>query len=183
MSDNSIFKVTKLKANSNYDIWSINTEALSTKDGLFNVITSDLNIWTEEERQIFNEIALKAFSLIKLSLEDGPLMRGRFINNPYILWNKLKNLYEAKCFSSKFILSKHLINTTINTYKGNLKIYINNFKKLVNSLEAKPIFLPNKFLVALLLNNFSKDYEYIVAIITQTIRLNVEEIDLDKIIS
>ena len=78
----------------------------------------------------------------------------------------LKNLYEAKGFSSEFLISKELINTTINSYKGNLELYINNFKRLANSLEAKEISLLNKFLIALLLNNLNKDYKYIVTIIT-----------------
>ena len=95
----------------------------------------------------------------------------------------LKNLYEAKEFSSKFLISKELINTTINSYKGNLELYINNFKRLANSLEAKEISLPNKFLVALLLNNLNKDYEYIVTIIIQTIRIDNNSVDLDTIIS
>ena len=94
----------------------------------------------------------------------------------------LKNLYKAKGFSSKFLISKELINTTINSYKGNLELYINNFKRLANSLEAKEISLPNKFLVALLLNNLNKDYKYIVTIITQTIRIDNNSVDLDTII-
>jgi len=95
----------------------------------------------------------------------------------------LKNLYKAKGFSSEFLISKELINTTINSYKGNLELYINNFKRLANSLEAKEISLPNKFLVALLLNNLNKDYKYIVTIITQTIRIDNNSVDLDTIIS
>ena len=94
----------------------------------------------------------------------------------------LKNLYKAKGFSSEFLISKELINTTINSYKGNLELYINNFKRLANSLEAKEISLPNKFLVALLLNNLNKDYKYIVTIITQTIRIDNNSVDLDTII-
>jgi hypothetical protein len=45
-------------------------------------------------------------------------------------------------------------------------------------LQAKNIVLSNKFIVAFLLSNLNKDYDYIVAIITQNIR-NKEEVDLD----
>ena len=68
----------------------------------------------------------------------------------------LKNLYKVKGFSSEFLISKELINTTINSYKDNLELYINNLKRLANSLEAIEISLPNKFLIALLLNNLNK---------------------------
>ena len=94
----------------------------------------------------------------------------------------LKNLYKAKEFSSEFLISKELVNTTINSYKGNLELYINNFKRLANSLEAKEISLPNKFLIALLLNNLNEDYKYIVTIITYTIRIDNNSVDLDIII-
>ena len=93
----------------------------------------------------------------------------------------LKNLYKVKEFSSKILISKELINTTINSYKSNLELYINNFKRLANSLKAKEISLSNKFLIALLLNNLNKDYEYIVTIIIQTIRIDNNSIDLDTI--
>jgi hypothetical protein len=54
----------------------------------------------------------------------------------------LKNLNCALGFSSEFILSKELINTTINSYKGNLELYINAVKRIINNLEAKGISLP-----------------------------------------
>ena len=180
----TIFKIPKLKGSSNYDIWAIRIEAILVKEGYLNLITRDITTFTLEEQARLEDSAYKATSLIKLSLEDGPLLQTRFINNPYELWINLKNLYETKGFSSEFILFKELINTTLNTYKGNLELYLNNFKKVVNSLRAKSILLPNKFLVALLLNNLNKDYEYIVAIIIQTIRTeDNQDIDLDSIIS
>jgi hypothetical protein len=77
----------------------------------------------------------------------------------------------SKGFSSEFILSKELINTSLSSFKNDLESHLNNFTKVVNSLNAKSIKLPNKFLIALLLYNLNKDYEYVVAIITQTIRI------------
>lgn len=162
----TIFKVPKLKGSSNYDLQSIKLEAILIKEGLIDYINRDLTLLPIEESSPLEDKALKTTSLIKLSLEDGPLLQIRFISNPYILQDTIKNLYFAKGFSSKFILSKDLINNTLNTYKGNLEVYINNFKRIVNNLESRSIILPNKFLIALLLNNLNKDYKYIVAIIT-----------------
>jgi predicted sulfurtransferase len=89
-------------------------------------------------------------------------LQTRFLKNPYTLYNTLKNLYCAQGFSSKFILSKELINTTINSYKGNLELYVNSFKRIINNLEAKGIKLPSNFVATLLFNNLNKDYKYIV---------------------
>ena len=169
----NFFKIPKLKGSSNYDIWAIRLEALLTKEGFLDVITTDLNNYTEVERNNLAQKALQCSSYILLTLEDGPLLQVRYIKNPYLLWQNLKNLYEAKGFSSEFLLSKELINVNLYTYKGNLEQYLNHFKKLVNNLEAKEITLPNKFLIALLLNNLSKEYDYLVTIITQNIRLSI----------
>ena len=74
-------------------------------------------------------------------------------------------------FSSNYILSKDLINNTLSNNKNNLELYINNFRRTLNQLKSKDIVLPNKFIIALLLNNLNKDYNNIVTIITQNIRL------------
>ena len=53
-------------------------------------------------------------------------------------------------------------------------------KRLINSLEAREIALPSKFVAALVLNNLNKEFDYLVTIITQDLRSN-KEIDLDQI--
>lgn len=159
MADNS-FKINKLKGSINYDIWSIRIQAILTKEAVIQSIDPFYNTPIEVN------ILAKALSLIRLTLDDGPLLQTRFINNPLELWTSLKDLYESKGFSSEFILSKDLINNTISNNKGNLEQYINSFTRINNSLISKAIKLPDKFLVALLLNNLNKDYDYIVANIT-----------------
>jgi hypothetical protein len=186
MSDSEIFKIPKLKGSSNFDIWSLRLESILTKDNLIDYILADYTTasnYNETSSLELTTTANKVSSLVKLSLEDGPLLQTRFIKNPYTLYTTLKNLYCAQGFSSEFILSKELINTTINSYKGNLELYINNFKRIINNLEAKGISLPSNFIAALLLNNLNKDYEYIVTIITQTIRVNNSTINIDSIIA
>ena len=171
------FKINKLKGSINYNIQSIRVEAILIKEGIINTIYTNI-----VDESLINTSA-KALSIIKLSLEDRPLLQTRFINNPKDLQDNLKSLYKSKGFSSEFILSKDLINNTINSNKGNLETYINSFTRINNSLVAKSINLPNKFLVALLLNNLSNNYNYIVANITQNIRTTYSNnLNLDNII-
>ena len=197
----TIFKIPKLKGSDNFDIQAIRIENILIKENFYNFILDDYttpenteSIILESQSANPNEERLdilsrtrisanKATSIIKLSLEDGPLLQTRFISNPYILWVTLKNLYSAQGFSSEFILSKELINTTINTFKGDLEKFLNKFKNIINNLESKNIILPNNFIAALLLNNLNKDYEYIVTIITQTIRINNSKVNIDAIIA
>jgi hypothetical protein len=175
------YNIPKLIGSKNYNIWAIKIKSILLEKELnypvFNNI-EELNI----DQEAYKDIALKATSLIRLSLEDGPLLQTATIENPYKLWLNLENLYKAKGFSSEFLISKELINININSYKGNLEEYINNFIRLNNELLSKEIKLPTKFLVSLLLNNLNKDFEFIVANITQLIRSN-SEINLDQIIN
>ena len=145
------FKIPKLKGSLNYDIQSIRIQAIRIDKGFTRYIAEDLAIYTNSIEQLEEE-ALKTTAIIKLALEDGPLLQTRFITNPYTLWITLENLYKAKGISSEFILSKELIKTTLDYYRGNLEDYINAFKRIVNNLESREIILPKKFIIALLLN-------------------------------
>ena len=79
-------------------------------------------------------------------------------------------------------MCKSLINTTLSGSKGNLELYLQNIRRLVNELESKDITLPPNFIAALVLNNLSKEYDYIVTIINQTIRES-SKVNLDSIFS
>ena len=180
----NIFKIPKLLGSSNWDIWSIRIEALLIQQGYKQVMTNDIGDLSPQEHLILEDKSERAISYIRLALSDGPLLQTRFITNPYLLWIKLQELYETSGFSSEFLLSRELINTTLDSSNKDLEKYVQTFTRIVNSLTAKDIILPKKFLVALLLNNLNKDYENVVAIITQTIRIaKNEEIDLDSVIS
>ena len=112
------------------------------------------------------ERSIKASSYIKLSLADGPLIQTKYITNSFLLWRKLRELYSSSGFSSEFLLCKELVNCNLTNSKNNLENYINNFTRIINSLKAKDINLPDKFIAAFILNNLNKDFDYLVASIT-----------------
>ena len=183
----SIYKIPKLRGSSNYDIWTLRIGSILTKEGCTKIMqinpsSLSLNNYTSEQLEALKEQEAKALSIIRLSLEDGPLLQTKEVNSPYILWNKLKELYEAKGFSSEFLISKQLINTTLSSCKGNVENYLQTIKRLTNSLESRKLSLPAKFIAALVLNNLSKEYDYLVTIITQDLR-SKDLIDLDLIFS
>lgn len=183
----SIYKIPKLRGSSNYDIWALRIESILTKEGcsaIMQIEPSSLNLEKYSEAQLITlkEMEAKALSVIRLSLEDGPLLQTKEVTSPYKLWDKLKELYQAKGFSSEFLISKQLINTTLSSCKGNIELYLQTVKRLTNSLEARNLALPDKFIAALVLNNLNKDYDYLVTIITQDLRSKAT-IDLDQIFS
>jgi len=185
MADSSIYRIAKLKGNSNYNIWALRIESNLVKEGceeIMHIDPSDLTLsnYVQDVLVRLRELEKRALSIIRLSLEDGPLLQTKEIKNPFTLWNKLKALYQAKGFSSDFLLSKELINTTLSSCKNNVEEYLQKIKRLINSLEAREITLPSKFVAALVLNNLNREFDYLVTIITQDLRSN-KDIDLDQI--
>ena len=189
----SIFKIPKLSNSDDWDIWSLRIEAILIEKGYLDVCQTSEEAFIEsianldpregEARlEAHRALSLKALAYIRLALADGPLLQTKSIRDPYKLLKALGGLYESKGFSSEFILCKSLINTTLSNSKGNLEFYLQNIRRLVNDLESKNISLPTNFVAALVLNNLSKEYDYIVTIITQTIREN-SIVNLDAIFS
>jgi hypothetical protein len=170
----SILKITRLNGSENYDIWAIRMEAVLTEKGYFSVMTDPENI--EDERKA------KALAYIRLSLADGPLLQIRNIRDPLQAWNALKNLYEPKGFSSEFLLCRELFQTTLKSYKS-IESYLNKIKQLHDDLTARNLAIPNKVIAAWVLNGLTRDYESIVAMITQNIRSKNEDINLQELFS
>jgi histone deacetylase 1/2 len=194
MSD-SLLKIPKLQGSNNWDIWSIRIESILIEKGYvdlcqiseesFIASLNNENLSPKEATTRLESrraLALKALAYIRLSLADGPLLQTKGIRDPYELIQSLKNLYELRGFSSEFISCKTLINTKLSNCKGNIEVYLQEFRRIINDLESKDIKLPKNFIAALVLNNLTKEYDYIVTIITQNIRSD-SIVNLDAIYS
>ena len=173
MSD-SVLKINRLNGSENYDLWAIRIEAVLTEKGYFSVMTDPENIDIEKRA--------KALAYIRLSLADGPLLQIRNIQDPLEAWSALKALYEPKGFSSEFLLCKELFQTTLRSYKS-VESYLNKIKQLHDDLLARNIAIPNKVIAAWVLNGLTKEYESIIAMITQNIRSKNEDINLQELFS
>ena len=183
MSEN-VFKIPKLLGSKNWDIWSLRMTSLLTEKG-YDTVCSESTInsnsrLNEQERAERKSLANKAIAYIRLGLDDGPLLQTKNETDPCELWAKLRSLYETKGFSSEFLLIKQLMSTTLANSKGNLESYLQTIKRILNDLSARSIELPTNFIAAFILGNLTKDYDYIVAIITQTIRQS-KLVDIDSI--
>jgi hypothetical protein len=184
-----ITKLPKLQGTSNYDLWSIRIEALLTEKDYIDVMMTSISSQNAESLQItdidYNNLVIKskkACALVRLTLGDGPLLQTRHISDSAILWTTLKDLYSQQGFSSEFISCKELINTTLISCKGNMETYLHQIRRIINTLESSNVKLPEKFIISLLLNNLSQEYDYVVAIITQTIR-STSVLNIDNIFS
>lgn len=126
-------------------------------------------------------LAKKAISIIRLSLGDGPLLQTKTITSPTILWNELKILYKPKGFSSEFLICRELFSTHLaHIPNKDMESYLNKITRLVNDLKARDIAIPNQVIGALILSNLTKEYDYIVAIITASLRQQTN-IDISQI--
>ena len=170
MADSSIFKLPKLKGSSNYDIWALRVESILVQQDCMEILTIEPSQLTEEKypnsyQRIKNSEA-KALSILRLSLEDGPLLQSKDFKHPYYLWNHLERLYSHKGFSSDFLICKDLINTTLKQCQNNVESYLQKVNRLVLSLQTRKIELLVRFIAALVLNNLTLDFNYLVSVIT-----------------
>ena len=90
MANSSIYRIAKLKGNSNYDIWALRIESILIKEGCDEIMHIDpstitLSDYIQEEVVRLKELEKKALSIIRLSIEDGPLLQTKEIKSPYTL--------------------------------------------------------------------------------------------------
>lgn len=72
------------------------------------------------------------------------------------------------------------VNSHLGNHNGNLESYIQNIRRLVCAPKAKGPDMPINFIAALKLNNLTKEYDYIVTVITQNI-CHTNKTNTDKI--
>jgi Pol polyprotein, beta-barrel domain/gag-polypeptide of LTR copia-type len=125
----------------------------------------------------------KAAAIIRLFLEDGPLIQVKGITKAIEIWDRLKALYEPKGFSSEFLLCRELFDTTLVRTGNSIEAYLTRIKRLTDELAARGLTIPNKVIAAYALNNLTPDYENTVAIISQSFRTSTTDIDIIQLFS
>ena len=190
MDSNNPFKIQRLKGSNNYDIWSIRTEAILADKGYSTTI--DTNPYPEKATQKaidtlnkeIDEKSPKAAAIIRLLLEDGPLVQVKGIEKAVDVWKRLKDLYEPKGFSSEFLLCRELFDTTLSKSGHSIEAYLTRIKRLTDDLATRGLGIPSKVIAAYALNNLSPEYENTVAIISQSFRTTTTtDIDIVQLFS
>jgi hypothetical protein len=190
-SDSNPFRVQRLKGSQNWEFWALRMEAYIIDKGyesaLYPIVPYNDEESTLEEYTLYlkdrEKKSIKASALIRLALDDGPLIQVKGLNDAITIWDRLKNLYEPKGFSSEFLLCKELFSTSLSRCGNSIESYLTRIKRLSDELASRDLGIPNKVIVAYALNNLTRDYEHTVAIITQELRSTDKEIDLNAIFS
>jgi len=123
--------------------------------------------------------SFQATSLIRLMLEDGPLLQTRRITDARELWSRLQSLYQPSGFSSEFLISRELFSTTLERCKGSIEEYLTRIQRLTDELASKELAIPNKVIAAYTLSNLGPEWENTVAIISQSYRSQSQNGDID----
>ena len=189
MSDNSLFRFPRLKGSQNWEFWALRMEVYIIDKGyetaLYPVVLYD-ETGTKEDYEVYlrdrETKSLKASALIRLAVEDGPLIQLKGLKSAIEIWDRLKDLYEPKGFSSEFLVCKELFSTTLARCGNSIETYLNRIKRLSDELASRNLAIPSKVIVAYALNNLTYEYEHTVAIITQNLRTNSDkEVELNAI--
>ena len=160
------FTISKLKGSENYEIWALRMQSLLIKEQCWSFLDS------AEDAAKAVEHANKALALIRLAIEDGPLLQIRNLITPQDAWEGLKKLYSPKGFSSEFLLFKEFFDTTLVNSSNSVETYINTITRLTDDLNARDLKLPDKLIMAWVLNHLTPEYEGFVSNITQSYRID-----------
>ena len=171
------FNISKLKGSENYEIWALRMQSLLIKE----------NCWTfsgtPADPSKPAENAEKALALIRLAIEDGPLLQIRNFATPSSAWDGLKKLYSPKGFSSEFLIFKEFFDTTLANSNNSVEDYINTITRLTDNLDTRNLKLPDKLIMAWVLNHLTPEYEGFVSNITQSYRIDGAQFDLPGLFS
>jgi len=174
----STYKYPKLKGSSNYKIWKLRTEAVLLEKGyeeVFHPQEDNIDPLYIQELRVKSE---KAAALIRLTLEDGSLLQTQGITEAPNLLGTLNTLYNPQGFSSDFLIIKDLFSTTL-AKERSIEAYLTKIKRLADDLASRGLAIPNKVIAGYTLSNLTADYDNTVAIISQSYRLQTQNIDLN----
>ena len=165
------YQIEPLFDEDNYELWSIRMKTLLSKKRIRDYVTiknynSQLLVENDSTtRNMFKDVE-RAASLILLNLYEGSLLQIQHIVNSYDIWIALKNLYNSKEFSSKFLLCRQLFEISLVNCDDNMKQYLNQIKRLNDQLITKKILIFEKVIYVWVLNNFFENYESLITTIT-----------------
>jgi hypothetical protein len=168
-------KIPKLKGSSNYDIWSIRCKAFLIEKDCYNALT---DAYPDHSTAAYRNASIKTTALIRLTLEDSPLVQTQYIEDCNTLWQQLQALYEPKGFNSEFLIYRELFNTTLVKCNNSIEAYLTKIRRYSDQLQAKGLPIPAKVVAAYTLSNLTPEYESTVAIISQIIRTSGTNVDL-----
>ena len=168
-------RIPTLEGASNFSEWKSRIQALLLEKGylIYNRTDNSLDFVPETD--------IKAGALIKIYISSSILHHLEYIHFPTPILKKLEELYKPSGPTYNFLLIREFF--TINLAScSSVDDYILKIKKTINELAARTIIIPEKVLIGWTLFNLTSEYDFIVASINQSLRLN-QEISLERIFS
>jgi hypothetical protein len=105
----------------------------------------------------------------------------RNIRDPVLVWKKLKDVYEHRGFSARFLLWRQLFTVKFN---GDMDQYINSITSIRQKLSDASYSIPNEVISSLLLTGLDSTWDNFIAAATQSYRqMGKDEVDPDDLIS
>jgi hypothetical protein len=166
MSDKSSITMPLLKGANDYSSWTLRMEAHLTSLELFHAIQHPVG------RYLTQKDNNKAYTEIISKIRNGPLQIIKNIpRNAKDAWEALEQHYNSSGFSNDHILCTRFLNLSLDDFTS-MEKYITVAQKLYNELMGRDIKLPDKIVIAWILNSLNSDYEGFKQNVSQTLRSN-----------
>ncbi|PHH71182.1 hypothetical protein CDD80_5470 [Ophiocordyceps camponoti-rufipedis] len=117
------FDLAQLSGSKDYPSWALRMESALIREKL----------WPAVQQEGHNK-AEEAKALLRLFVADGPLTQIKHIEDPCLIWKKLKELYNPSSFTSNLLLIGILFSVE---YKGRMEVYLNRLKNNYEELLSR----------------------------------------------
>ena len=124
----------------------------------------------------WDEEAERATATIFLCLSEAAEKHVQDLRDPVKIWDKLKDVYEARGFSARFLLWRNLFNLKL---EDSVENYIDELTSLRQQLKQADFEVPEEIIVSVLLNGLHNvpGWKGFVTATTQSLR-NVQQADI-----
>jgi len=178
MGNSDKTSIPKLKGTENFMIWQMRCHALLTKDGYLKAISATSNgtiSCTGDQND-------KALAVIRINVEDSPLLTIKNCSTAIEAWEKLENTYNPKGFTTEYLLLKQFFSLS-HTSCDNMEEYLHKVSVLYTDLKTKGVELPHQAVIAWVLFSLDDSYSAFTAAIIQDLRKNAEAYNLESLAS
>lgn len=162
MATNSVSSASRIKllSKNNYDTWSMQVEALLTKNDLWEFVNGNSTIPAEGDaaRNTWLNMDKKAKADLILSIQPSELKQIRGCETSRDVWLKLQCIYASKGPARKATLLKQLMLQRLDE-GGDIKDHIARFFDVVDKLESMNVQINGDLLTIMLLYSLPSTFE------------------------
>jgi len=173
------YGIPNLTGPENYHFWKTKMKMGLMREDMWD-ITKTISGFPEDSDLVpaYLKKLNQAFATILLKLDEGPLMLVEDLENPYLVWKKLEEIYGESGYSARHSALITMFSTTLSSCKS-VTDYVEQITKSSKRLDQIDAQLPDWVRSSFLLHNLGPGHEDFV---TMVLGMNRENPEFDLLV-